>query len=89
MQGLNTDSETNPFVNKLGNAVLNPYFGQIDIRDVEESPNVNSAAYERLINAVGRNSTGVDILSLQGVLPEADINRLLDVKAKKLYQEAD
>ena len=88
MQGLNTDSETNPFVNQLGNAVLNPYFGQIDIRDVEESPNVNSAAYERLINAVGRDTTGVDILSLQGVLPEADINRLLDVKAKRLYEEA-
>jgi len=88
MQGLSADSETNPFVSKLGNAVLNPYFGQIDIRDVEESPNVNSAAYERLINAVGREATGIDILSLQGVLPQADINRLLDVKAKRLYEEA-
>ena len=88
MQGLNADSETNPFVNKLGNAVLNPYFGQVDIRDVEASPNVNSAAYERLINAVGRDTTGIDVLSLQGVLPDADINRLLDVKAKRLYEEA-
>ena len=88
MQGLNADSETNPFVNKLGNAVLNPYFGKIDIRDIEASPNVNSAAYERLINAVGREATGVDILSLQGVLPQADINRLLDIKAKRLYEEA-
>ena len=88
MQGLNTDSETNLFVNQLGNAVLNPYFGQVDIRDIEDSPNVNSAAYERLINAVGRDATGIDILSLQGVLPEADINRLLDVKAKRLYEEA-
>ena len=88
MQGLNADSETNPFVNKLGNAVLNPYFGKVDIRDVEASSNINSAAYERLINAVGREATGVDILSLQGVLPQADINRLLDIKAKKLYEEA-
>ena len=88
MQGLDADSETNPFVNKLGNAVLNPYFGQLDIRDIEASPNVNSAAYERLINAVGREATGIDVLSLQGVLPEADINRLLDVKAKRLYEEA-
>ena len=88
MQGLNADSETNPFVKKLGNAVLNPYFGQVDIRDVEASPNVNSAAYERLINAVGRDTTGIDVLSLQGVLPDADINRLLDVKAKRLYEEA-
>ena len=89
MQGLNVDAETNPLVNKLGNTILNPYFGQIDIQDVNDSANVNSAAYERLINAVGRDATGIDILSLKGVLPEADINRLLDIKAKKLYQDAN
>ena len=89
MQGLNVDAETNPLVNKLGNAILNPYFGQIDIEDINQSSNVNSAAYERLINVVGKDATGIDVLSLQGVLPETDINRLLDIKAKKLYQDAN
>ena len=86
MQGLNSDSL---LTNKLGNQILNPYFGQIDIEDINQSSNVNSAAYERLINAVGKDATSIDVLSLQGVLPEADINRLLDIKAKKLYQDAN
>ena len=89
MQGLNVDAETNPLVNKLGNAILNPYFGQIDIEDINQSSNVNSAAYERLINVVGKDATGIDVLSLQGALPATDINRLLDIKAKKLYQDAN
>lgn len=89
IQGLNVDAEENPLINKLGNTITNPYFGQLDMVDVTSSPNINFAAYERLTNAIGKDATNIDIFSLQGVLPEADINRLLDVKAKKYYQEAN
>ena len=57
--------------------------------DVTSSPNINFAAYERLTNAIGKDATHIDILSLIGVLPEADINRLLDIKAKSLYKNAN
>ena len=89
IQGLNTNVEENPFLNRLGNSITNPYFGQLDMVDVSSSPNINFAAYERLTNAIGKDATHVDVLSLQGVLPEADINRLLDLKAKKYYSEAN
>ena len=58
MQGLDVDEDVGGFADNLGNKMLNPYMGQIEIDEIRENfLAYNPSAYERLINAIGEDAT--------------------------------
>ena len=85
MQGLNVDEEKGGFVNSFGNQMLNPYLGQLEIEEIRENIlDFNPAAYERLINAIGEDATGVDAISIINDLSNQDFDALMNKKAVHL-----
>ena len=85
MQGLNVDEDTGNFASNLGNRMLNPYMGQIEIDEIRENLLAyNPSAYERLINAVGNDATSIDPIAINKDLTKQDFDALMNKRAVHL-----
>ena len=71
---------------ELGSLLNDPYFNTVELGELETNDIgiSNQAAFERILNAVGRDATTFDIQVIKKALSEKDFNILMKAKADSL-----
>ena len=71
---------------ELGSLLNDPYFNTVELGEIvtDDLKITNRAAFERILNAVGRDATTFDIQVIKKALSEKDFNILMKAKADSL-----